>query len=92
MSARMSIFKSDEFSITKDINTLSSVCFKSSHESLWKQQNIEYKIKGVDKREQNFDDCYLNVKKQVENRLNAPVELRKKKIFAFSFYFIIVLK
>ena len=86
MSARMNIFKADMFTSSEG-NTLASICLNSKHVSTWTQQNIDYKIKGITKRESNFDDCYLSVKKTVENKLNAPVELRKKKIFAFSFYF-----
>lgn len=87
MSARMSIFKVDLAYDNKSPNNLTSICLKSSHNSIWKQQNVDYKINGFKTKERNFDDCYSNVKKLLENRLNAPVELRKKQIYAFSFYY-----
>ena len=84
----MNIFRSEIFNKQSDeTNTLSSICLTSHHEGVWKQQNIDYKIIGVTKRQRNYDDCYLSVKKTIENKMNAPVELRRKKIFAFSFYY-----
>jgi hypothetical protein len=86
MSARMSIFKAELFQQTNN-QTLSSICLTSQHEGVWNQQNIDYKIIGINKRQRNYNDCYLSVKKTIENKMNVPVELRKKKIFAFSFYY-----
>lgn len=70
---------------SKDI--LKSICFKSDTELKWKQENREYTLKGVKSKERNFDDCEHRVKQLIENKLNAPVELRTKNIYAFSFYF-----
>ena len=88
MSARMNIFKTEIFLKTKaEENILASVCLTSKHDGIWTQQNINYKIIGINGRQRNFDDCYLNVRQTIENKMNAPVELRQKKIFAFSFYY-----
>jgi hypothetical protein len=45
-------------------------------------------VKGISKNGmQSFDNCYRAVIKTIENKINAPVELREKEIYAFSFYF-----
>ena len=35
----------------------------------------------------SFTNCLDSVKRTIENKINAPVELRDKEIYAFSFYF-----
>ena len=67
MSARMSIFKVELFQQTNN-PTLSSICLASQHEGVWNQQNIDYKIIGINKRQRNCNNCYLSVKKTERER------------------------
>lgn len=93
MSARMNIFKFDVFRMLKVKNTnksneLFSVCLPPKHSSTWTQQDVEYNLLGPENNEHHsFEKCSFNVIKTLENKMNAPVELRNKDIYAFSFYF-----
>ena len=35
----------------------------------------------------SFDSCHKNVVKTLQNKFNAPGELKKKQLFAFSFFY-----
>lgn len=94
-SARLSIFKSDllNFNTAAKNDTLASACLAPNHESKWKQQGVEYTILGPKEAKQHsFDTCYKSVLQIIENKLNAPAEVRNKQIFAFSFFFDILKK
>ena len=59
-----------------------------NHRSKWVQQGIEYEVLGpVVKEQHSYDKCSANVLKTIQNKLNAPSELKSKEIFAFSYYF-----
>ena len=67
---------------------LTSVCIPYETSFIWTQQNIDYTVKGTNtKVKHSFENCFSNVIKTIENKINAPVELRDKEIYAFSFYF-----
>jgi hypothetical protein len=67
---------------------MTSICLPVNFASKWDHQGIEYSILGPKIREEhNFDKCFSTVLKTIENKMNAPVELREKEVYAFSFYF-----
>ena len=54
---------------------------------------MEYTLLGPKERKQHsFDTCFKSVLQIIENKLNAPAEVRHKQIFAFSFFFDILKK
>ena len=71
------------------INTeLTSVCIAIESNFIWRQQGIDYTVKGFNNQaKHSFENCYKSVTKTIENKINAPVELRDKEIYAFSFYY-----
>lgn len=89
MSARMNIFKQDQFqnaSLTP--SQLSSVCLPTAHSSTWLQQGTDFTVLGPQSEPKNvFRSCYRTVMKTVKGQIQAPSELRDKKLYAFSFYF-----
>lgn len=93
MSARMNIFRVDTLKLLLNneqqaSKELTSVCITTESNFIWTQQGIDYTVKGISKNgKQSFDNCYRAVIKTIENKINAPVELREKEIYAFSFYF-----
>ncbi len=90
MSARLSILQTE--SLTTSTNQLQSVCVPENTTTSWKQQNTEYTISGHATIKQNFDGCYNSVLKIIENKLNAPNDLKNKNIYAFSLYYDQLLK
>lgn len=93
MSARMNIFRVDNLKLLlnneQTINTeLTSVCIAIESNFIWRQQGIDYTVKGFNNQaKHSFENCYKSVTKTIENKINAPVELRDKEIYAFSFYY-----
>lgn len=96
MSARMNIFRVDTLRMlipnannqSKQANELMSVCLQPETSFVWIQQGVEYTVKGpTSKQQHSFEKCYANVLKTIQNKINAPVELNNKEIYAFSFYF-----
>lgn len=94
MSARMNIFRIDPLKMlqinnqSQSTNELISVCLQENKNFIWIQQGVEYTVKGpINKNQHSFEKCYSNVLKTIENKINAPDELRDKDIYAFSFYF-----
>ncbi len=90
MSARMNMFNLD---LHDSLNRtgpggLSSVCVPHGTRFKWLQQGVEYTVNGARSKEMNtFENCYKIAVKTFVNRIEAPVELREKKIYAFSFYY-----
>jgi hypothetical protein len=75
-------------SSSQNQNELSSVCLPYNSKFEWTKDNNNYELIGPDKKEnQNFEKCYANVMKVLMNNVNAPVEMRDKKIYAFSYYY-----
>jgi hypothetical protein len=93
MSARMNIFNSDpiRFVLTSHKakpNELMSVCLPANQSFTWVQQGVEYLVRGPTYKQLNsFENCYKTTMKTIQNKINAPVELRDKDIYAFSFYY-----
>ena len=64
------------------------MCIPPNQKTKWIQQGVEYDVIGPDNKElHSYEKCYNNVIKTLENKFNAPAELRFKEIYAFSFYY-----
>jgi hypothetical protein len=96
MSARMSIFAYDTLYLYPESNSsnfqlpreLTSVCLPVNKSFSWIQQGVEYIVSGPKYKELNsFHSCYKSTIKIIKNKIKAPVELRDKEIYAFSFYY-----
>lgn len=89
MSARMNIFKLDKYqNATLPRTHLSSVCLPTAHSSTWLQQGTDFTVLGPESEQKNaFLSCYKTVQKSVKGQIQAPSELKDKKLYAFSFYF-----
>lgn len=90
MSARLSILQKDTLNFVKNKtdNELYSSCIKAKNKMKWSQQGIDFTVSGPDSENANsYDKCYKSVLKTLENNFNPPIDLSKKEIYAFSFYF-----
>ena len=94
MSARHSMFILDlHNSLLKNTTVsnnykLSSVCLAQGVAFKWIQQGIEYQVSGAMSKELNtFENCYKVANKIMTGKIEAPIEIKDKNIYAFSFYF-----
>ena len=93
MSARMNIFANDmlrllQKNVINKTNHLTSVCLPANQTFSWLQQGITYTVSGPNYKNQNsFANCFKSAIKTIENKIVAPVEIRDKEIYAFSFYY-----
>jgi len=90
MSARMNMFNHDlHNSLNRtELGGLSSVCVPHGTRFKWFQQGIEYTVNGARSKELNtFENCFKIALKTLTNNIKAPVELKDKRIYAFSFYY-----